>query len=75
MWGKGYISQGQVRSFLSSFLILKCKISKIQKIFAGGALIFIIHISRFMTDAGFLVDIDFSTKSNFCFSRSSSFHL
>ena len=41
------------------FLILKCKISKIQKTLACGALFLNIHIFRFITDAGLQVDIDF----------------
>ena len=54
-----YIFYGEVSSFSANFLILKCKISKIQKRFACGALIFNIDIFRFKTDAGLQVDIDF----------------
>ena len=68
---KGYISWGEVSSFSVHFLIFKCKISKFQKIFASGTLIFNIHIFRFKTDAGLQVDIDFNTESKFSFSKSS----
>ena len=61
MWGGGYILHVD-SSFSVYFLILKCKISKIPKIFACGALIFNVYIFRFKTDA-----------SKFSFSRSSFF--
>ena len=71
--GGGYISYVEVSSFSVHFLILKCKISKIPKIFACGALIFNVHIFRFKTNAGLQVDIGFNTESKFSFSRSSFF--
>ena len=65
-----YISQRKVSSFFVNFLILKCKISKIQNIFAYCALIFNIHIFRFKADVELQVDIDFNTESKFSCSRS-----
>ena len=75
-WNFGFL--GEVKIFLISFsihfLILKCKISKIQKYFACGALILNIHFFRFKTDAGLQVDIDFNTESIFFFQGDFSFH-
>ena len=70
---RGVCFVGGGRSFSVHFLILKCKISKIQKNFASGTLIFNIHVFRFKRDGGLQVDIDFNTESNFSFSRSSFF--
>ena len=71
LWGGIILCMGEVSSYSVHFLILKCKISKIEIFFACGALIFNIHIFRFKTDAGLQVGIDFITESKFSFSRSS----
>ena len=70
----GYIMLGEVSGSVHStsiFPFLKSNISKIQKIFVCGTLIFNIHIFKFKIHAGLQVDIDFNSESEFFCSRSS----